>query len=163
MIRTPFRWVHNLGSEMIQPVITQTQHNSFFSNTMFTIPDGFIKYYEDKFRTRAMSANEVIIYSHKEENYKGGNVSFWSSLVRRVLVEQKVIHIDKELELKLNNKNDAVLYIGSKQIGTKKFGYLVAIATTKKYVYIFEAWGPSQEFDTELSKLETAAKSLQLK
>jgi hypothetical protein len=162
-IATPFRWVHALGSEMIRPVITQTQHSTFFSNTMFTIPDAYIKYYEDQYRTRAMSASDVLIHSHKEENYKGGNIGFWSSLVRRALVEQKTIFIDKEIKLKLQNKNDAVLYIGKKQIGSKQFGYLIALSVTKKNIYIFEAWGPSPEFDKDLNKLEAAVKSMRLK
>jgi hypothetical protein len=162
-IATPFRWVHALGSEMIRPVIAQTQHNTFFSNTMFTIPDEYIKYYEDQYRTRAMSANDVLIHSHKEENYKGGNLGFWSSLVRRILVEQKTIYIDKETKLKLDNKNDAVLYTGKKQIGSKQFGYLIALSVTKKNIYIFEAWGPSSEFDKDLNKLEAAVKSMRMK
>lgn len=162
-INTPFYWVHNLGSEMSQPVDTRTYESSYFSRSMFTVPNGYIKYYEDKIRNRAMSAEGVIIHVHKEKNYKGGTIEFWSSLVRRVLVEQKVVHIDKQTELKLNKKNEAVLFKGSKQIGTKQFGYLVAIAATKRNVYLFEAWGPKQEFDKDVGKLETAAKSMQLK
>jgi hypothetical protein len=162
-IATPFKWVHKLGSEMILPVITQTQHRTLFSNTMFKIPDEYIKYYEDKYHTRAMSANDVLIHSHKEVNYKGGNLGFWSSLVRRVLVEQKAIHINKENKLKLNNKKDAVLYIGTKQIGSKQFSYLIALSVTKKNIYIFEAWGPSLEFDKDLKKLEAAVKSMRFK
>jgi len=160
---TPFHWVHNLGSEMSQPVDTRTHESSYFSRSMFEFPDGYIKYYEDKIRNRAMSAKGVIIHVHKEKNYKGGTIEFWSSLVRRVLVEQKVMHIDKQTELKLNKKNDAVLFKGSKQIGTRQFGYLAVIAATKRNVYVFEAWGPKQEFDKDVGKLETAAKSMQLK
>jgi len=161
---TPFHWVHRLGCELTRPVKTQTYQSKFFSpKSVFTLPDGYIKYYQDKNRTRAMSADGVMIHLYKEKNYTGGSIRFWASLVRRVLVEQKVIHIEKNLELKIKNKNDAVLFAGSKQIGTKQHGYIVALATTKRNIYVFEAWGTLQEFDKDRSKLENAIKSMQLK
>jgi hypothetical protein len=160
---TPFHWVHRLGCELTRPVNTQTYQSKFFSpKPVFTLPDGYIKYFQDKNLTRAMSADGVMIHLHKEKNYTGGSVKFWASLVRRVLVEQKVIHIDKKLELKIKNKNDAVLFAGHKQIGTKQHGYIIALATTKRNIYVFEAWGPLQEFDKDRSKLENAIKSMQL-
>jgi hypothetical protein len=160
---TPFHWLHHLGSEMSQPVATQTNQSSYFSRSMFNLPEGYIKYYEDKSRNRAMSADGVILHMYKEKNYSGGDIEFWSSLVRRVLVEQKVIHLDKQSELKLTSKKDAALFKGAKQIGTKQFGYIAVIAVTKRNVYIFEAWGPQQEFEKDFSKLETAAQSMRLK
>lgn len=160
---TPFHWVHRLGCELTRPLNTQTYQSKFFSpRSVFTLPDGYIKYFQDKNRTRAMSTDGVMIHLHKEKNYTGGSVKFWASLVRRVLVEQKVIHIDKNLELKIKNKNDAVIFAGSKQIGTKQHGYIVGLATTKRNIYVFEAWGPLQEFDKDRSKLENAIKSMQL-
>jgi hypothetical protein len=110
-----------------------------------------------------MSADGVMIHMHKEKNYKGGDVDFWSSLVRRVLVEQKTIHITKQPELKLKNKKDAILFVGNKQVGSKQYGYLAAIAPTKNDIYIFEAWGPLQEFEKDENKLEKAVMSLKLK
>ena len=158
---TPFYWVHRLGCELTRPVNTQTYQSKFFSpQSVFTLPDGYIKYYLDKNRTRAMSADGVMIHLHKEKNYTGGSVKFWASLVRRVLVEQKVIHIDKNLELKTRNKNDVILFAGNKQISAKQHGYIVALATTKRNIYVFEAWGPLQEFDKDRGKLENAVKSM---
>lgn len=162
IIGTPFRWVHTLGSEMAKPVTKQTCKNSFFSRKMFTLPDGYIKYQENKKYTRAISANDVMIHMHKQKNYKGGTVDFWSSLVKRVLVEQKVIHINKVLERNLGNNNKVVISSGSKKIGSKQYGYLVALATTKRNVYIFEAWGPFEKFNKDFIKLSKAVDTMQL-
>ena len=62
----------------------------------------------------------------------------------------------------MKNKKDAILFVGNKQIGSKQYGYLAAIAPTKNNIYIFEAWGPVQEFEKDESKLEETAMSLKL-
>lgn len=164
ILATPFFWVQMLGSELSRPVSSTTSKSNFFFGlfnwSKFTLPDGYIKYYENNGKTRAMSADGVMIYLHKEKNYKGGNVDFWSSLVRRVLVEQKTIHPKKESEIKLKNKKDAFLFVGSKQVGSKQYGYIAAVAPAKNDIYIIEAWGPSQEFEKDENKLEKAVMSL---
>ncbi|MBN1972504.1 MAG: DUF4349 domain-containing protein [Sedimentisphaerales bacterium] len=159
----PFIWVHALGSELTRPAgSAASQGSSVFNQSKFSLPDGYIKYFENKKQTRAMSADGVMIYVHKEKNYQGGNIDFWSSLVHRMLVEQKTIRITKQPELKLKNKKDAVMFVGSKQVGSKQYGYLAAIVPTKQNVYIFEAWGPMQEFEKDRVKLEEAVISMRL-
>jgi hypothetical protein len=161
----PFYWVQKLSVEMTRPVITNPTKKSFleiFEQSKFDLPDSYIKYYEHDDRTRAMSADGVVIYQYKEKNYKGGDMDFWSSLVKRELVEQKTIHITKQDEIKLKNKKDAILFVGTKQLGLKQYGYLAAIAPTKKNIYIFESWGPLDEFEKDESKLEKAVKSMKL-
>ena len=161
----PFYWVQNLSVEMSRPVHANPTKESFlgiFEQSKFNLPDSYIKYYEHDGRTRAMSADGVVIYQYKEKNYKGGDIEFWSSLVKRELVEQKTIYITKQDEIKLNNKKDAVIFAGTKQLGSKQYGYLAAIAPKKDNIYIFEAWGPLDEFEKDESKLEKAIKSMKL-
>ncbi len=162
----PFYWVQTLTSEMTRPVMTNPTKKSslgIFDESRFVLPDSYIKYYEHDDRTRAMSADGVVIYQYKEKNYKGGDIEFWSSLVRRELVERKTIHITKQDEMKLKNKKGAVLFVGTKQIGTRQYGYLAAIAPTKDNIYVFEAWGPLDKFDQDESKLEKAVMSLKMR
>ena len=161
---TPFGWVHELGGGLTRRAAHQPyERSSFMSKGMFALPDGYVRYYQDKRRARAMSAAGVMIDVHKEKNYKGGSVGFWGDLVRRVLVEQKVFHLKEDLKLNPRGKTECVLLAGSKQIGAKQFGYLVGLAASKKYVHVFEAWGPLQELEEDREKLIDAIKSMRLR
>ncbi|MHC4623059.1 MAG: DUF4349 domain-containing protein [Planctomycetota bacterium] len=163
-IKTPFRWVHALGSGLISPDVEYPyQSGSFGHRALFDLPKGYIRYFDDGHRTRAMSAAGIRIYAHKEKNYKGGDIDFWAPLVRRVLTEQKVVHISSEQELGLHKKRVARLLIGSKQIGSKQYGYMVGTVVSKKHIYIFEAWGALDEFNKDRDKLEIAVKSLRIR
>ncbi|NIP23430.1 MAG: DUF4349 domain-containing protein [Phycisphaerae bacterium] len=163
-IKIPFYWVHELGTGLTEPVRKyRYTRSSPWRKSMFDLPGGYVKYYEDRYSDRAMSAESVMIYAHSERNYKGGEVEFWATLVRRVLVGEKVFNIDKREELELKGKRTAVVLRGSKEIGLKQYGYLIALATSKKYVTIFEAWGPLEEFEKDRSKIEEAVKSLRVR
>ena len=158
---TPFAWVHALGSGLTTPAAKYPyEGGGAWRSSAFELPDGYVKYYEDGRQTRAMSADGVMIDFHKERNYKGGNIEFWGKLVRRVLVEQKVFHVEDAEELKLERKSDAVVLRGGKQIGSKEYGYLAAMAASKKYVYVFEAWGPAEQFEQDRQKIQSAIKSM---
>ena len=130
---------------------------------MFELPEDYLLYYESKHRNKAMSAAGVMIDAHREENYRGGTVDFWAGLVRRVLAKQKVIAVKEQLEVKAKNDADLRLLVGSKQIGSKSYGYLVGLAATRKDVYVFEAWGPAGEFGQDRSKLEKAFESMRIR
>ncbi|MDH4238046.1 MAG: DUF4349 domain-containing protein [Phycisphaerae bacterium] len=163
-IKIPFYWVHGLGTGLTEPVQKyRYAGSSSWQKGMFELPSGYVKYYEDKYGARAMSAEGVMIHAHNERNYKGGEVEFWATLVRRVLVGEKVFNIDKREELELKGKSTAVVLRGSKEIGLKQYGYLIALATSKKYVTIFEAWGPLEQFEEDRSKIEEAIKSMRVR
>jgi hypothetical protein len=163
-IKIPFYWVHELGNGLTEPVRKyRFAGSSPWRKSMFDLPGGYVKYYEDRYSDRAMSAESVMIYAHSERNYKGGEVEFWATLVRRVLVGEKAFNIDKREEFKLKGKKPAVVLIGSKEIGLKKYGYLIAVATSKKYVTIFEAWGPLEQFEEDRTKIEEAVKSMRVR
>ncbi len=163
--QTPFRWVHKLGAGLTRNVSrgTTRQTRSIWAGSMFELPEDFISFYEDNYRSAAMSAANVIIDMRKHKNYKGGSVDFWGDLVRGVLVEQKVFSIAYKTEITLNNKRKAVLIEGTKQIGTKTYSYLIAIATKKKHVYALEAWGSKEDFTLQRNKLLDCVKTMRLK
>lgn len=162
--QTPFEWVHRLGSGMTESV----KGSAYWSRTSwgsspFELPEGYVKYYGDSHQTRAMSADGVMIHLHKETNYKGGDVGFWATLVRRVLLEQKAFSMGGPEEVKIKSGIDGIILRGSKQIGSKDYGYLVALATSKKYVYVFEAWGAKADFGQDAAQIEDAIKSLRVR
>ena len=163
-IKIPFYWIHELGTGLTKPVQDYGfARSSPWRKSMFDLPSGYVKYYEDRYGDRAMSAEGVMIHSHSERNYKGGEIEFWATLVRRVLVGEKVFNIDKREELELKGKRTAIVQRGSKEIGLKQYGYLIALATSKKYVTIFEAWGPLEQFEEDRSKIEEAVKSMRVR
>jgi hypothetical protein len=130
---------------------------------MFNLPDDYIKYYEDNEQMKAMSAAGVMIEMHKWKNYQGGSVDFWGDLVRRVLVEEKVFHVEKRPEAKFSDKADRALFQATKQVGSKQFGYIVVLGVDKKNVYVLEAWGPVDEFEKDRAKIEKAVGSMRVR
>jgi len=163
-MQTPFEWVHRLGSGMTESVEGSAYWSrSSWGRSPFELPQGYVEYYGDSHQTRATSADGVMIHLHKEANYKGGEIGFWGSLVRRVLLEQKAFSMGGAVEVKVKGDVDGVILRGSKEIGSKDHGYLVGIATSKKYVYVFEAWGAKADFDEETAQIEQAVKSLRVR
>ena len=161
--RTPVAWVHQLAFGLTQSDAGSPYvKTSLFHQPMCEVPKGYLKYYEVNHRLRAMSAKGVMLDLYKEENYQNGELEFWTAHIREVLLKQKVIKIDPPQTIPLNHKSDAAVLTGSKEIGSKKLGYLLALATNKKNVYIFEAWGPIDEFEQDKEKLLQAVKTIRV-
>jgi hypothetical protein len=162
--QTPFRWVHELASNMIRPEPERPyKSSSLWRTKLFDVPQSYIVYYQDDGETRAMSADNVMIVLRKQKNYKGGDVAFWSKVVRRVLVEEKVVNIKDETAVKVKAGAEGKILAGSKRIGSESFGYLVGLATNDKEVYVFEAWGPIDPFQADRQKIEAAFKTVRVK
>jgi hypothetical protein len=163
-VNTPFGWVHNLASGMSRTYVNSANVKSWmWWRRMFDLPAGYLEYYEDGRRNMAMSAEGIIIELSKQDNYRGGNIDFWAGLARRVLVEQKVIFVKEQTELKLKNENICRLLVGTKQIGTKEYGYLLGLTASRKHVYVFEAWGPLEQFTQDRPKIEQAIQSVRVR
>jgi len=93
----PFPWVEELARDMGTGQAGGTFKPSVFAGRIrCELPEGYIVYFEGETMTRAMSADNVLICIRKNENFKGGNLEFWSRLVRRVLSERKAILIKDE-------------------------------------------------------------------
>jgi hypothetical protein len=101
--KTPFSWVHELGSGMTEGIPDYPYEASFLFWSKMKLPEGYLKYYEDDDFLRAMSAEGVILELQKQKNYENGTGEYWAKLVRRVLVAEKVFNIKEERQLTLNN------------------------------------------------------------
>ena len=158
----PFEWVFYLGRDLLEGHAGEpyTGQLLWWKRVKFDMPPGFVKYYEFNYTTRAMSAEGMFLYVTRYENEKNAQGGFWATLIRRLLVEQRAFAVKEEATLKLRKGPDAHLLVCTKQIGRKNYGYLVAIVARKKHVYVFEAWGPSDEFDKDKPKIEDAVKSM---
>jgi len=135
----------------------------FSGRIRFTLPAGYLTYFESEDQTRAMSADRNMILVTRHENYKGGDLDFWTKLIRRALAEQKAMTVKSVTDLALKTHAPARLISTTKEIGGKQMEYLVAIATDRQNVYTFEAWGSRETFPADRSKIETAICSLEIR
>jgi hypothetical protein len=102
----------------------------------------------------------VLIKVQKQDNYKGGDLDFWSALARRVLVENRSVVFSREETITVKDKTPARLFIGTRDFAGQKSGYLLAIIVTEETIYAYEAWGPLPAFDKDRAALEQSVKSL---
>ncbi len=159
----PFAWVRELGGDLTRGSAGRPAPGlGPLRGIKFRLPDAYIKYYEDDDETRAMSADEVLVRLRRHENYKGGDLDFWATLVRRALVAQRAFALKDPTELKLRTGVAARVIAGSKEIGGKPYGYLIAVVARKEHVYTFEAWGPQEKFATHRERLEGAIRSIRV-
>ena len=159
--RVPFPWVLNLADGLIGGVTHQYAiEGAARRGPRFDLPKSYIRYYGEDDLTEAMSGNEVYIKAHRHENYKGGDLAFWSTLARRALLESRCIALEKESDVTLRTKAVAHLFTGTRQIAGKPYGYLLALVSNKRKVYAFEAWGPTDAFNKDRAALDDAIKSM---
>jgi len=157
----PFRWVLSLGRDLSPGPQGELRRGGLFSSGVgFTLPAGYIRYYEAKTLTRAMSAEGIIVRVTRHENFAGGDLAFWAPMIRKVLASQESINVKEMQEVELGTGLDARVLVGSKPIHGKTYGYMLGIAVEGRHVHIFEAWGPAKAFDTDREKLEKSFKSL---
>lgn len=159
----PFAWVRELGADLTRGSAGRPSAGlGPLRGIKFDLPDGFIKYSEDDDETRAMSADDVMLRLRRHENYRGGALGFWTPLVRRALVAQRAFALKDPAELTLRTGVPARVLAGTKEIGGKAYGYLIAVIARKGHVYTFEAWGPLEKFTADRPKLEEAIRSIRV-
>jgi hypothetical protein len=159
----PFAWVRELGGDLTRGTAGRTSEAlPFWRGIKLSVPESYIKYYESDDETRAMSADEVMLRLRRHDNYKGGDLAFWTALVRRALVAQRAFALKDPSDLTLRTGVAARVLAGSKEIGGKPYGYLIAVIAREEHVYTFEAWGPQEKFATDRAKLDAAIRSLRV-
>ena len=157
----PFPWVRDLGAEIGTGQTGQPDVPWLGSGVSFDLPAGFIKYVERDDTTRAMSGDGVLILAGRHENFRGGSAEFWTPFIRRALTAGRAIALkDEPQEIKLKSGAVAICMTGSKSIGPKQYGYLLALIPLKSYVCTFEAWGEADAFEAQKAKLMEAIDSL---
>ena len=154
----PFGWVNALAGGI------SGRRSGHFGRggVRFQPPESYVMPRSRYGPVRAFSADEVEIAVARNENHRGGTLEFWSKLVRNHLVKRKVIAVTDEADLELASGAKARLLVGTKEIGRKRYGYLVAVAATRRQVFVFQAWGPEAEFSADRKKLEGAVRSMRV-
>ncbi len=158
----PFPWVRELGQGVARGAPPEeSKHSGWFSGGVgFTLPSGFILYYQHDDTTEAMNADGVMIKATRHDNYKGGDVAFWAALAHRALVETRSVAISREIDATANG-HPARIIEGSKDIPGGVQGYVLLVAASEDHVCTFEAWGPKVLIDKDQDNIEKAARSME--
>lgn len=161
----PFPWVRDLASGAIagETQLNPDTNRFWPRNDRFKLPAGFVRYFEKDHITEAMSADGIVIKLERHDNYDGGDIHFWATLTARFLIDSRALAIEKESDTALSDKTPAHVIVAIKDLGTSKQSYLLALASTKRYVYTFEAWGPADKFQQQVAGLQQAFESLDAK
>jgi hypothetical protein len=164
-IQIPFAWVRDIGvgvaSGSVAPV---PMRGGFFDRgARFQLPKSYVRYFDSEQLTQAMSADGMFIKLQRVANYDSGDASFWMNLARRVLKEQRSVAIVEESRRQLKSGDEALVLRGTRDVGGSKQSYVLAIVAKQKSIHVFEAWGPSEQFEKDWSMLSNAIDTLQTK
>ncbi|MGA2496851.1 MAG: DUF4349 domain-containing protein [Tepidisphaeraceae bacterium] len=159
----PFEWVRQLGEGVVSGMAAQQAQSSSRDRReiRFDAPKSYIRYYDRDDTSESMSADGVIIKIQKQDNYKGGDLEFWSAMARRVLVESRAVAFERNETIKVQGDKPARLVSGTRDLAGQKSGYLLAIVVLEEKVYAFEAWGPLAAFEKDRAVIEASVKSLE--
>ncbi|MBM4036480.1 MAG: DUF4349 domain-containing protein [Planctomycetes bacterium] len=158
----PFGWIQELGYDLTRGGDETSPGLPFWRGVKLRLPEAYVKYYESDDETRALSADQVMVRLQRHPNFKGGRLDFWAAIAQRALLEAAAFTVQEKLDLTLRTGVPARLFVASKQIGKKPYGYLLAVVAREHRVYTFEAWGPQERFAADRAKLDAAIRSLRV-
>jgi hypothetical protein len=157
--KLPFAWVEQIGDGLVAGQVNQQVRKAgFFSRgPSFKPPPGFVRYYEEESRIDAMDAGDLLIRVQRHTNFDKADTGFWAKLIRKSLVESRGAAVVASEDLP---KDGGHVIQCTREVGGKPFGYVVCIKRSSKYVTVFEAWGPKDQFDAAYPALRAAAMSV---
>jgi hypothetical protein len=157
--RLPFDWVEELGAGLVAGGFEQRtrQVGLFGRGPLFKTPEGFVRYYENKDHAEAMDGNGLLLRVQDHDNVDKAALAFWSKLIRKSLVENRSLAVDKEETL------DGKVYLlrGRRDVAGKPVGYILSVERSDKKVIVFEAWGPMELFEKSAEALRQSAASVE--
>jgi Domain of unknown function (DUF4349) len=156
---TPFSWVRTLGTDIVlSPGASYAAPRNWWSWLKMELPETFVKLSEVDGKTRAMSGSGVMLMIRRHENFEGGTALFWTKIVRRWLVANKVIAVSEVKEFDLLTGAKGTQFVGTKTVGRTEYQYRLITVVDKKYITTVECWGVTEEVAKE-----QAVKTLKVK
>jgi hypothetical protein len=154
----PFPWVRELGKGAVGGATPEMARQSgiFSGGVGFDLPSGYICFYKQDDLTEAMNADGVMIRVERHDNYKGGDLKFWSTLAHRALIENNSIAITRESD----PADRTHLIEGTKDVPGNMQGYMLMVTVDGGHVYTYEAWGNKPLVDRDSAILEKSATSV---
>lgn len=160
----PFEWVRNLASDIVlNPDASFTPSRHWWSWLKMELPSAFVKLSEHEGRTRAMSGNGVMLLVRRQENFEGGTPVFWTQIIRRWLVSNRVIALSAVKDVTLMTGAKGTEFVGTKDVGRKTFQYVLVIVVDRKYIHTVECWGPVEEMAKERATVDESVKTLKVR
>jgi hypothetical protein len=153
----PFDWVNELGDGLVAGQVRPNVRRAgvFGRGPRFQPPAGFVRYYEADGETEAMDAAGLRLRVQRRDNVDRADLRFWSTLVRKTLVENRSLAVTHE-----ETGQDFYTLEGTRDVGGKPVGYLLSLERSNNKVVVFEAWGSRDQFDANRDALRTSALSI---
>ena len=97
------------------------------------------------------------------ENVDGGDLSFWTALIRRSLLENRGIKSKGIREIKLGDGELSTIVDGIWEVDGRAYTYMVATAVSGKKVFTYEVWGNASVVGEKLFDLESSVKTMKIR
>lgn len=160
----PFEWVRNLASDIVlNPEASFTPSTHWWSWLKMDLPFAFVKLSEYEGSTRALSGNGVMLLVKRHENFEGGTSDFWTQIIRRWLVSNRVLALGDMEHVTLLTGARGTRFSGTREIGRRKFQYMLVTVVERKYIHTIECWGPVEEMAKERAAVEASVKTLKVR
>lgn len=159
----PVSWVRDLGNVFTQRArVDVVAPRRLGDGVEIDLPDGFIKYAQHNYVTRAVDANGVQIRVRRHKNFDGGSTKFWQQLIQRSLTEHTGLKLDPAIRMLFERGKPGQLIKGHKVMAGENLSYLIAfgIPSDEDYVYTIEAWGVAEHVDMAEDELLEAMQSM---
>ncbi len=160
----PFSWVRNLATDIvINPHTSFSPFSHWWSWLKMDLPETFVKLSEVEGKTRAMSGSGVMLLVSRHDNFEGGTTLFWTQIVRRWLVANKVIALSAVKDFSLTTGAKGTQFVGTKALGRKEYQYMLVTVVDKKYITTVECWGLAEEMAKEQDAIEQCVRTMKVK
>lgn len=160
----PFSWVRCLATDIVlSPDSSFTPVKRWRSWLKMDLPSTFVKVSEYEGRTLAMSGNGVWLMVRRQDNFEDGTPAFWSQIIRRWLVENKVIALAATKDLTLASGANGTEFTGTKAVGRKEYQYMLVMVVNKANIHTVECWGPAEEMAKEREGIDKAIRTMKVK
>ncbi len=160
-VNLPFAWINHIGTDLrAGGGDFGAAQRKLGRGVTVDLPDGFVRFRQDEYRTIAMSASQVMIKVSRHDNYDKADAAFWTRLVERHFRKSGLIDVVGQDVLPVRDNKSAVVLRGTRAFGQGDFNYLIATAVSDDHVYTYEAWGPAEDFALTLGQIEASIKTM---
>ena len=159
---TPRWFLEAINSPYQRSQVDVTAPRKLRDGVSVDLPDGFIRYYQENYVTRAIDANGVQVRVRRHKNFEGGAGKFWEQLITRSLNDNAGLTLDKPKPVTFERGNPGQLIVGKKTIAGETVRYMIAVgvASDEDYVYTLEAWGVGEHVDAAEDGIKKAIASM---
>jgi hypothetical protein len=146
----PFDWVQRLGDGLVAGALEAAPRKPgiFGRGPDFTLPSGFVRYYQSADCVEAMDAGDLRIKVQRHTNYDQADAEFWTQLAHKTLVEARSLAISGQTV-----SGDVGRIAGTRDVAGRPYEYLLTIRREKRHVITYEAWGPNDQFTAHRAAL----------